>query len=91
MHDLCLEYPTMQNIWLHRPSTTRYRILEFIFVILYHALPGLLYDIVLKMTKNPRRLLPLYRKTQLFMIKLRYFMTQEWKFSHQNIYGVFEK
>lgn len=42
--------------------------MEFFLVIFYHAIPGFIYDFVLQFTKNPRRLLPLYRKTHLFMV-----------------------
>lgn len=68
MRDMLLQYPTTKNIWIHLPNTTRYRIMEFFLVIFYHAIPGLLFDFVLQFTKNPRRLLPLYRKTHLFMV-----------------------
>lgn len=91
MYNLLLEYPTVKSIWLHTPSTTRYRLIEFFLVIFYHAIPGLLYDLVLKVVNNPRRLLPLYRKTHLFMVKLRYFMTREWTFGNKNIRQVYER
>lgn len=115
MRDMLIMYPTTKSIWCHLPNTTRYRIMEFFLVIFYHAIPGFLYDCVLKFTKNPRRLLPLYRKTHLFMvrlkfqkknvkkirekfthsfsfqIKLRYFMTQEWKFNNENMYAVYDR
>lgn len=91
MYKLLLEYPTMKSIWLHTPSTTRYRLMEFILVLFYHAIPGFLFDVVLKFTNNPRRLLPLYRKTHLFMVKLRYFMTQQWQFDNTNMNSVYER
>lgn len=65
---MLIQFPTTKNIWCHLTNTTRYRIMEFFLVIFYHAIPGFLYDFVLKFTKNPRRLLPLYRKTHLFMV-----------------------
>lgn len=68
MRDMLIKYPTTKNIWCHLTNTTRYRIMEFFLVIFYHAIPGFLYDFVLQFTKNPRRLLPLYRKTHLFMV-----------------------
>lgn len=69
MRDMLIQYPTTKNIWCHLTNTTRYRLMEFFLVILYHAIPGFIYDFVLQFTKNPRRLLPLYRKTHLFMVK----------------------
>lgn len=68
MRDMLIAYPTTKNIWCHLTNTTRCRVMEFFLVIFYHAIPGFLYDIVLRFTKNPRRLLPLYRKTHLFMV-----------------------
>lgn len=68
MRDMLKAYPTKKNIWCHLPNTTRYRLMEFFLVIFYHAIPGFLYDLVLACTNNPRRLLPLYRKTHLFMV-----------------------
>lgn len=55
MYDLLTEYPTQKSIWLHRTSTTKYRLVEFFLVIFYHAIPGLLFDFFLTFTKNPRR------------------------------------
>ncbi|XP_031634319.1 fatty acyl-CoA reductase wat-like [Contarinia nasturtii] len=91
MRDMLIMYPTTKSIWCHLTNTTRYRIMEFFLVILYHAIPGLIFDFVLKFTKNPRRLMPLYRKTHLFMVKLRYFMTQQWTFCNKNMYAVYER
>lgn len=91
MRDMYAKYPITKSIWCHLPHTTRYRIMEFFFIIFYHAIAGLLYDSVLKLTNNPRRLMPLYRKTHLFMVKLRYFMTREWRFCNQNIFDVYDR
>lgn len=49
------EYPANQSMWIPTPSTTKYRFLEFFYVMMYHAIPGVLFDIYLKITKNPRR------------------------------------
>lgn len=91
MRDMLIQYPTNKSIWCHLTNTTRYRIMEFFLVIFYHAIPGLVYDAVLKYTKNERRLMPLYRKTHSFMIKLRYFMTQEWTFCKANMFEVYDR
>lgn len=91
MYDMLRNYPTNKSIWCHLPNTTRYQLMEFFLVIFYHAIPGLLYDIVLKYTNNKRRLMPLYRKTHSFMVKLRYFMTQEWTFGKNNLHAVYER
>lgn len=68
MRDMLIAYPTTKNIWCHLTNTTRSRFMEFFLVLLYHAIPGFLYDVVLRFTNNPRRLLPLYRKTHMFMV-----------------------
>lgn len=91
MRDMYMQYPIAKSIWCHLTNTTRYRIMEFFLVIFYHAIPGLLYDSVLKFTDNPRRLMPLYRKTHLFMVKLRYFMNQEWRFCNRNMFDVYDR
>lgn len=50
-----IEYPANQSMWIPAPSTTKCRFMEFFYVMLYHAIPGVIFDIYLKIIKNPRR------------------------------------
>lgn len=55
MIDLITTYPSRHCLWLPRNNTTQSRFLAFFLVILYHAIPGTMFDLYLSFTKNPQR------------------------------------
>lgn len=83
--------PSEKSLWLPCASTASSRFMEFLYIIAYHVVPGLLFDVVFWLSGSPMRLMPMYRKTHKFMRANAYFMQHEWAFSNSEMKAVYEK
>lgn len=55
MREQLEEFPSLLSVWVATPSTTNSAFFHFIYIYLYHVIPGILFDIYLKFIENPRR------------------------------------
>ncbi|KAJ6641422.1 Fatty acyl-CoA reductase wat [Pseudolycoriella hygida] len=85
MREMFEEYPSCNALWLHRPNSTSCPFMYAWLTILYHAIPAFIFDIYLKLTKSKFRLMPNYRKAQLFQMHTTYFMKKNWTFIDNNL------
>lgn len=85
------EMPSEKSLWMPTANTTNWRWIEFYYVLMYHVVPALLFDIVFWVTRSEFRLMPMYRKAQKFMEAQSYFMRREWAFTNEAMKTVYAR
>lgn len=87
---LMWEMPSEKSLWLPCVNTTSTRFMEFIYIIMYHVVPGLLFDTGFWLSRSTMRLMPMYRKAHKFMRANAYFMQREWAFGNSEMKAVYD-
>lgn len=81
----------LNAIWYPCCRQNRHYWQEYIFSIIYHAIPGAIYDCYLKYTNNKIRLLPIYRKMRQFIFLASYFAQKQWTFNHDKTVSIYDR
>lgn len=85
------EMPSEKSLWLPTANTSNWRWIEYFYILLYHVVPALLFDIAFWVTRSKFRLMPMYRKAQKFMEAQSYFMRREWAFGNAAMKSVYTR
>lgn len=91
MGNLFKQYPAKRVLWKHCHNIVTNPFMFTYLTIWYHVIPGLITDFALKMTNNPLRVMPVYRKVQRFLVALSFFMKINWRFDTTNMKRVIAK
>lgn len=78
-------FPTKQMIWYPCFNGTSNEFLYRFYFVLYHYIPALLYDVVLRITGSKIRLFSIYSKVFYQSKLLEYFMSRTWDFDDVNM------
>ncbi|XP_058820697.1 putative fatty acyl-CoA reductase CG5065 [Topomyia yanbarensis] len=78
------EMPLDNCLWAPGGGVTQIHILNFVRVMLYHILPAILIDVLLKMTGQRPFLAKLQRKIYTANVALEYFILNNWDFKNSN-------
>ncbi|CAH0549647.1 unnamed protein product [Brassicogethes aeneus] len=84
--DLLWDQPLENMLWYPHGSwiTTNF-CLHYIKIILYHLIPALFVDSLLRLTNHKPLLFKIQRKIYIANMALAYFLFQEWTFNNTNI------
>lgn len=91
MLDIKHELPVRGCMWYPTVKITKTNLSNFIYTILFHAIPAILFDLFLRVTNNKLRLLPIYRQVVQFSGLLTLFTSREWNFSNKNMLSIFDR
>lgn len=79
------EQVTVKPIWYPCFETTDNKFNHMIKIYLYHLLPAIIIDLILKCFKKPPRLFKIQRKIYLALGCLEYFMRHRWVFKNDKL------
>lgn len=85
------KHPTDKVLWIPCVNVTDFAILEFLYTVLYHIIPSILFDTAFWVWGTKVRLMPMYRKVQKFMQANTYFMSRQWIFDNNVMKSVYDK
>lgn len=83
------KFPTKKMIWLPRFTGTSSDFMYRFYFVLYHYIPALFYDIVLKIQGSKTRLFGIYSQVFYQTQLLDYFMQKSWKFDDSNMFELY--
>lgn len=78
------QYPFNDQLWHVNSDVTARKFLYYLQVIVFHIIPGLFIDILLRLCGNKFRLVKLQRKIYIANMAVQYFLTNEWFFLNRN-------
>lgn len=81
---LNLEIPLDNGLWAPGGGITQVRVRNFIQVLLFHIMPALCIDVLLKLTGQRPFLAKLQRKVYIANMALEYFILNNWDFKNDN-------
>ncbi|XP_039751755.1 fatty acyl-CoA reductase 1-like [Pararge aegeria] len=79
------EVPLEGMLWFAGGSLTKVWLVYYFKVLLFHLLPAIFVDLMLRITGNKPILVKLQRRIYTANIALKYFVTQQWTFTNENI------
>lgn len=91
IEEVFYKYPTEKILWIPCVTITDYAILEFLYTVLYHIIPSILFDTMFWVWGTKLRLMPMYRKVHKFMQANTYFMSRQWIFDNNVMKSVYAK
>ncbi|XP_032678741.1 fatty acyl-CoA reductase wat isoform X2 [Odontomachus brunneus] len=86
-----LEIPSNRAIWYYSFRNNKYKIVHLFFVYFMHLLPALLVDTATICMGRQPKLLKVYKKIHKFLDVLKYFCTQEWTFTNDQLRAMMSK
>ncbi|XP_039307351.1 putative fatty acyl-CoA reductase CG5065 [Solenopsis invicta] len=82
------EVPLEGIVWTPHTMLTNNFVLFYILTILWHILPAILIDLILKFSGRQPMLIKLQRKVYVLNCALCYFSLHEWKFGQKNYFSL---
>ncbi|KDR07123.1 fatty acyl-CoA reductase wat-like [Zootermopsis nevadensis] len=86
-----IHVPTVRTVWCYSFTLNKHRSLHLMYVLFLHFLPAFIIDGVTMLFGNKPKLVKIYKKINKFCSVLSYFGNREWKFTNNNIQGLWEK
>ncbi|XP_012270706.1 fatty acyl-CoA reductase wat-like [Orussus abietinus] len=86
-----IHLPSIKAIWYYSFRNNKYKFIHLFYVYFLHLLPAFLIDAATLCVGREPRLLKVYSKIHKFMEVLRYFSTNEWAFSNDNVNSMVDK
>lgn len=80
-----IQYPSCKAIWYYSFRNNKHKFIHLFYVYFLHLLPALIIDAVTLCVGKQPRLLKAYKKIHKFMNVLKYFSTQHWDFTNDNV------
>ncbi|XP_025263366.1 fatty acyl-CoA reductase 1-like [Camponotus floridanus] len=84
MLKLLKKIPLEGIVWIPSAVLTKSLIIYYVLTILWHILPAIIIDSVLKFSGHQPMILRLQRKAYVANLALQHFMCNEWKFDNTN-------
>lgn len=91
LHKYAHEFPTKQMIWLPTFNGTACEFMYRFYFVLYHYVPALLIDLVMKIKGSKTRLFGVYNKIFYQLKLLEYFMMRTWVFNDINMRSLYNQ
>ncbi|XP_052738718.1 fatty acyl-CoA reductase 1 [Bicyclus anynana] len=85
------EIPLEGMLWYAGGSLTTSKFVYNMKVLLYHLLPAILVDLVLRITGNKPMMVKIQRRIYIGNLAVQYFVLQQWTFTNNNIVELREK